>query len=74
MTICVAFDSEYLNDGAGSQVFRLLSVRLISKYFKLKYFHSGITKIDGNFGDGLDRKSTRLNSSHEWISRMPSSA
>ena len=29
-------------------------------------------------GDGIvvaqDRKSTRLNSSHEWISRMPSSA
>ena len=25
-------------------------------------------------GDGADRKSTRLNSSHEWISRMPSSA
>ena len=24
--------------------------------------------------DPLDRKSTRLNSSHEWISRMPSSA
>ena len=24
--------------------------------------------------DSLDRKSTRLNSSHEWISRMPSSA
>ena len=24
--------------------------------------------------DKLDRKSTRLNSSHEWISRMPSSA
>ena len=26
-----------------------------------------------NIGD-IDRKSTRLNSSHEWISRMPSSA
>ena len=26
----------------------------------------------GAFGE--DRKSTRLNSSHEWISRMPSSA
>ena len=26
------------------------------------------------FKDMLDRKSTRLNSSHEWISRMPSSA
>ena len=24
--------------------------------------------------DGLDRKSTRLNSSHEFVSRMPSSA
>src|ERR1044071_9178737 len=24
--------------------------------------------------NGTDRKSTRLNSSHEWISRMPSSA
>ena len=24
--------------------------------------------------EALDRKSTRLNSSHEWISRMPSSA
>ena len=29
-------------------------------------------KLSG-FGN-LDRKSTRLNSSHEWISRMPSSA
>ena len=27
-----------------------------------------------NYLEGLDRKSTRLNSSHEWISRMPSSA
>ena len=26
------------------------------------------------FAQQLDRKSTRLNSSHEWISRMPSSA
>ena len=29
------------------------------------------TKADGG---QTDRKSTRLNSSHEWISRMPSSA
>ena len=28
----------------------------------------------GSENDVLDRKSTRLNSSHEWISRMPSSA
>ena len=43
-------------------------------------------RIDGTLGNGADvrfdvevsgrrdRKSTRLNSSHEWISRMPSSA
>ena len=29
---------------------------------------------DGLASHALDRKSTRLNSSHEWISRMPSSA
>ena len=28
----------------------------------------------GAYVTGSDRKSTRLNSSHEWISRMPSSA
>ena len=38
------------------------------------------TKIDSFFEqveeteNDKDRKSTRLNSSHEWISRMPSSA
>ena len=33
--------------------------------------------VDGFFAERAceaDRKSTRLNSSHEWISRMPSSA
>ena len=36
----------------------------------------GVQKVLGAPADGyqLDRKSTRLNSSHEWISRMPSSA
>ena len=31
-------------------------------------------QIESNLGLAQDRKSTRLNSSHEWISRMPSSA
>ena len=38
---------------------------------------AGADRIEGTlFGNGerTDRKSTRLNSSHEWISRMPSSA
>ena len=30
--------------------------------------------MDGNSGDKADRKSTRLNSSHIPLSRMPSSA
>ena len=31
-------------------------------------------ETNASFCDLIDRKSTRLNSSHEWISRMPSSA
>ena len=34
--------------------------------------HDSPTRL--GFAGPLDRKSTRLNSSHEWISRMPSSA
>ena len=30
--------------------------------------------VHGTTGEASDRKSTRLNTSHEWISRMPSSA
>ena len=33
-----------------------------------------IAQPDWTQADSIDRKSTRLNSSHEWISRMPSSA
>ena len=34
----------------------------------------GVENNDRSVIQLLDRKSTRLNSSHEWISRMPSSA
>ena len=33
-----------------------------------------VTILEREYATGEDRKSTRLNSSHEWISRMPSSA
>ena len=36
--------------------------------------HLGRPKGEPNPKYSIDRKSTRLNSSHEWISRMPSSA
>ena len=35
---------------------------------------SGFSHVAALNVHGQDRKSTRLNSSHEWISRMPSSA
>ena len=38
------------------------------------YFYSDIATTPCAELNRLDRKSTRLNSSHEWISRMPSSA
>ena len=41
--------------------------------FSLGYGGAGGTSRN-NSGTFADRKSTRLNSSHEWISRMPSSA
>ena len=37
------------------------------------HFRVPVITVAGTNGKG-DRKSTRLNSSHEWISRMPSSA
>ena len=40
----------------------------------LKLLYGGICGSDLGSYKGTDRKSTRLNSSHEWISRMPSSA
>ena len=33
-----------------------------------------LAELKRQYPDVADRKSTRLNSSHEWISRMPSSA
>ena len=50
-------------------------------YYPINYgYIEGVMAPDGEEQDAYilgvneDRKSTRLNSSHEWISRMPSSA
>ena len=41
---------------------------------KFKYQNAAVTKMVENTESAIDRKSTRLNSSHEFVSRMPSSA
>ena len=40
----------------------------------LVFFSAQRARVEAMLPIGRDRKSTRLNSSHEWISRMPSSA
>ena len=43
--------------------------------FDGEFHHAFYLRASRGLGDPeRDRKSTRLNSSHEWISRMPSSA
>ena len=57
------------------QLLSPLVVFATPEYEELKALAPGcITRYHAYHYLGLDRKSTRLNSSHEWISRMPSSA
>ena len=73
-------DSSVLADGSKKIILSLMdsSGQGVQHEYIL---HPGNYMIDLNirasntlFTGGVDRKSTRLNSSHEWISRMPSSA
>ena len=41
---------------------------------RMAQYESGSRTPKEDLVKAIDRKSTRLNSSHEWISRMPSSA
>ena len=45
-----------------------------ASYELIKRLSEKDLEIEGIHSESGDRKSTRLNSSHEWISRMPSSA
>ena len=84
-TLCGArFTNSYTRVGGVSQDFTPLVIEKILTFVKtfpktLDDMERLLTRnrifVDRTQGVGvLDRKSTRLNSSHEWISRMPSSA
>src|ERR1044071_8522595 len=47
---------------------------LLTKHIRGTPYLSACRHTVSDCGSTPDRKSTRLNSSHEWISRMPSSA
>ena len=51
-------------------------IYVLTDNFELIFNTSSLFRKFNNLkeNDRVDRKSTRLNSSHEWISRMPSSA
>ena len=49
-------------------IFILISIIMLIPIYKVLVDSFDLSSAYG------DRKSTRLNSSHEWISRMPSSA
>ena len=50
------------------------AIAAISSWPIQRAIHSAVVFSTGSSTHSSDRKSTRLNSSHEWISRMPSSA
>ena len=78
--------SRFLADGfdLSAQLARFLNLsleqlaeRLPTSTDDLAAIHPGAfdpNQAGAFYEDTVDRKSTRLNSSHEWISRMPSSA
>lgn len=63
MSICLGYDSEYLQDGAGAQVQRLLAIEALSCFFNVGYHHKEILSIDSNYGDGIND----LNSKQQFI-------
>ena len=78
-SLCIEMDDRYeLLKNAGVRTIKEYNAKFIARKLNPekghRYLPYIIVLID-EFADLIiDRKSTRLNSSHEWISRMPSSA
>ena len=73
----VVWENDVRHHYAIKQISDKITITTDANFEKLNMrFHSNIGNPPylKNLHLELDRKSTRLNSSHEWISRMPSSA
>ena len=57
---------------AGSQIDWISQHTVLAEYFRQRFYSTH--EFFPQFASELDRKSTRLNSSHTTVSRMPSSA
>ena len=59
-----------------SQLFNFFSIAEfgVGSVISYRLYEQIAAKNEEKISKYIDRKSTRLNSSHEWISRMPSSA
>ena len=72
------FDSQFTDPDTDVIGYRergeLVAFSLMKRYDEENVLASQFAWTYHNPRTRLDRKSTRLNSSHEWISRMPSSA
>ena len=55
-------------------IFTMLPLTVFAEETKVQIVNAYELATKSKMTIGEDRKSTRLNSSHEWISRMPSSA
>ena len=76
MPTTTSLTTTYAGELAGEIVKKALISNVSTQYVNFKPnvpYKSVARKIDDTVSFA-DRKSTRLNSSHEWISRMPSSA
>ena len=66
-------DVDYVRCGIGGGS-ACLTAQNVGVFYPMASLIIECSKISEKYKRKTDRKSTRLNSSHEWISRMPSSA
>ena len=64
----------YLSDDLVAQNFDFYGKTLSGKQTNQPRWKRAVSTVNGVLGEAVDRKSTRLNSSHIQKSRMPSSA